>query len=475
MTQHLVPFLAMSGLTATRRLPSPHRERVELPTPSSRRRSGALVLTFAAIGLLSFNTTRVAGYPYSDYIFVVATVIAWGYLLTGKTTGLASARLRKTPPIIIVGIVLLLTGGTLSSLWSLDPFGSMVEVIRLIWITIIWFWLLRALTPDLPTLKILVGCYKWTMLVAALMAFTNYLGITNFGGIGNGGRQLVFLPHPNSLGGALAAVLPLAALDLHRALDGTDKKKSMLASLQVALLAVGIGTTGSMTAMSAAVVGVLTLEIIRFTIRRPTKRRRATPLLPMVLVTIAGASIVVFANTDFPLMERLTGLITGEGSSIVEESVASRPQQNLYVFDQIDRFLLIGVGHDRTTTQAVWDPGDNVLGQSPHNIVAKLLWEAGLVAVIGFLIIMLGTVRHSLLVIRRSKNPALSELTTALLASLVAVNTTGVLNPVITERWYWMPTALIGVAWALRHAEMDAINNGRPRLKDAQASSGRWT
>lgn len=448
----------MPGLTAERQVSS---TRIRSPRPSGRRLShrtnGALILAYVGIALLSFNVVRVSSVAISDYVFAAATLLAWAYIIAGRTRAFTPPSMRQTPQLMLLGIGLLLTGGVLSSLWSLDPFGSMVEVFRLLWITILWFWLFRAVLATPNALRAAIHLFEWTMSVASVIAIADYLGITSLGNSPVTGRESAYFTHPNMLGGALAGCLPFVIVDLQNARNEKDRIRFLTATGQLALLVIALGTTGSMSAMAATISGLITLGVVRLIVRNPHQTKRRNPLAFMAFTIIGGWLLLTVAGSELPVVERFTGIITGEGSSGVQRSVESRPGQNLYVIDQIDRFLIIGLGHDRLSGSSEWEPGDAIIGDSVHNITAKLLWEAGLIAVIGYLIIVLATFRQVWLLVRHSTNSESRTLAGALLASLVAVNISAQMNPVMTERWYWIPTAFIGAAWVLRRRELTSL------------------
>lgn len=434
--------------------------------------SGALILTLLALGLLSFNTYRISDLAISDILFVVATVIVWGYIVVGKTSILSLGATRRTPPLILVGVILLLFGGVISSLWSLDPIASMIRVARLAWITVLWFWLMRTIISRYDVLLLAIAIFNVTMSIAAGIAIIDYLGITNLSNPPKviTGRESAFFTHPNMLGGALAVALPLIIVNLLRTSDADhhiDTRRRALTIAQIVIVVVGIGATGSMTAMAGALTGTLTLGFLHLRARSPRRRRRMTPLVPMMFAGLLATAVVVLSSSDLPVVQRISGFLSGESSG-VERSVESRPQQNLYVLDQIDSFLIIGVGHDPTSSAEAWDADEDTLGRGVHNIVFKLLWEAGLIAVIGYIIILTITVRHAWTLIRYSRGTDFHLTAVALLASFVAANTSAQMNPVITERWYWLPTAFIGVAWTLRYSKLPTSGRGPTQLAVAK-------
>src|SRR5688572_24223095 len=127
------------------------------PRPGGRRRRSRerwnwpLNLSILGLWLLSFNNAVVAGSKLSDWCLGAAGRAVAVNMLTGRTLRLAPMERRRTPPLVLVGTLLLMTGGAASSLFSVDPVASLIEVVRYGSVTLLWFWLLRTVTASRET------------------------------------------------------------------------------------------------------------------------------------------------------------------------------------------------------------------------------------------------------------------------------------------------------------------------------------
>src|SRR5262245_41613534 len=105
-----------------------------------------LALGWLGMATIGLNTVRPAGYPVSDFIFLAMVGVICVKLLVGDESGLAPARARQSSRYVLFGSVILLTAGVLSSFQSWNPEESLTVVVRLGYVTLVWFWVMRAVT-----------------------------------------------------------------------------------------------------------------------------------------------------------------------------------------------------------------------------------------------------------------------------------------------------------------------------------------
>lgn len=421
---------------------------LDLPLTKTVPKTRTLGFTLLTVGMLliSFNTIRFGGgYPLADLFFVAALAITWFNLIAGKTRRLSPRSRRRSPILVLVGSVLLLTGSVLSGFWSFDVNGSTADTIRIAWITVVWFWLLRTLIVEDAALLQVIGAFKISMLIATSVALTNHFGITSFGENRLPGRENAFATHPITLGSSLAVALPFFVMNVGRLRRRKGPPNRIVSFGIIGLMFAAIGTTASLTALVGATMSLVVVGFLLVLVKHPKRRRSQTPFVPLLVLGVSCLGIILLINSSLPVVEKARVVLAGEDSSATQ-SVASRPAQNQYVIDQIDRLLLIGVGHDLESKADSWD--HTIMGEGAHNIFVKILYEAGLIAVIGFIIIQVAVARQLWILTLKFRSTERYPLLVALWGSFAAAMVTAQFGPVITERWYWLPTALITVAWS---------------------------
>jgi O-antigen ligase len=430
----------------------PHRKK------SWRRRlfTGDLAVDLTCVGLatMGFNRWRVADYPISDFVFVAAASVIVLRLLTGRARTLAPAESRRSSVLILFGALIMLTAGTLSSFSAWDPLGSMGVVLRLGWLTLVWFWILRSVTTSRAIFERLLQAWRIALLSSAAIAALGQIGITSWTVANGENRQTAFFGHPNDLAGFLVAGLPIIVLALPR--PATRSRTATLRQLaEIGLMGFGIAATGSMSAVLGAIAGgVATFTAIAVT-RHPGRRRRRHPLFVMSMVAVAAIGLVLLSSSDVPVIARITRL--GDSSSGVNTSVESRGLKDKYVTDRVDELLVVGIGLDPQSGGKV-APIPNASaknqGSGVHNMYLKVLLESGLPALIGLWIIIGTTFRQVWRLMVNTRDDALHPITAALFGSLVTINVFAMFQPTLFHRFYWLPIALVGTLWARRREEL---------------------
>jgi hypothetical protein len=411
----------------------------------------ALLLTTLGIATLCFNKVRVGDWAISDLVFLLAASVVCLKLLAGRTADLAPTAMRKTSPQILVGTLVIVVAGTASSFVSYEPVRSVLMVVRIAWITLAWFWVMRAVCPNRATLNALLRGVRTTVLISCAGAMAGYLGFVQLTQQNNEDREAAFFNHPNELGGLLAMALPLAILGvLSRNRQGENATLVRRAAL-VGAMVTALGTTGSMTAFLSCLAGIVAVALLNLvTLRKVIGRRFRTPLPYMAGALLVIGGLFWLSSSELPVVERFTEL--GEGDAAVSSSVDSRENLNAYVINRLDNSLLTGVGLDSDTSTAV-----NIAGGGAsrvHNMYLKLMYESGVPALVGLAIIVFAVVRQAWLLAVNTRNDELHAVVVGLFGALVAISVFALFQPLFAQRYYWLPVGLIGVIWALRRQEI---------------------
>jgi hypothetical protein len=445
----------------------PGRPRSGAGAPRRRRRRGpqgdyALWLAWLGVVMIGFNTVRIAEYTVSDLIFVLSAGVIVTRLLTGRTRDLAPAEARRSSPLVLVGSLLLLTGATLSSLGAWNPFESMGVVLRLGWLTLVWFWILRSVCVDRRALNKLLRGWRLTLIITAIAGVLGELGVQALQATNAEERQTGFFGHPNELGGLLATGLPLLLLGLPW---GDDERKGtpLLGRLAlVGLVVFSMATTGSISAFFAAILATgITFGSLAFTRREGRPVRRSTPLVVIGLTGVLSLGVLWLSTSDLPIVDRLTRF--SEGSSSVNDSVASRSSLNDFVVGHIDEVLLVGIGLDKgSLDEAIQNGGGNSASLADHasvihNIHLRVLFESGLPALVGlWMLIAVGFGQVRRLLAYTKEDDELRPIAIALFGSMTACNVFALFQPILFHRYYWLPVALTSALWALVRSESRA-------------------
>ena len=422
------------------------------------RNEGGLALQLAFLGMatLGFNRTRVAGLAVSDLLFMACGLVVVIKLLAGDTRDLAAPSARRASSLVLAGSVLLLTFGTLSSLRSWDPLGSMQVVLRFGWLTLVWFWILRLAARNRSALYRLLSGWRIAILVSAFLAVIGQLGLWSGGLYEGENRQMAFFFHPNELASLLVFGLPLIVFDVPRR---PGKEASTLRRVALTgFVAWAVMATGSMTAFFTAIVG-LTVGAIAIPLTRGRYRiRRHTGFVSVGLGTLAVVGLFFASNSELPVFQRFTRF--EQGDSGIENSIEARAEWNQAVIDHLDETLFVGVG-----LQLQSGPLGNVVrigqGESApgaiegvHNMFLKLLHEAGVPALIGLFIVILATLRQTWRTAICSRGTDLYPLAIALLAAIISSNAMAQFGPIAYQRYYWAPIAMATCLWSIRRQEL---------------------
>lgn len=425
----------------------------------------ALVVSLLAMATLSFNATRVGGWSVSDLLFMVSGGVIALKLLANDERFLTPRRGRRGSQLVLAGVVLMLTGATLSALGSWTPLESMMVVVRLGWSTLVWFWILRSVCRDRQALFSLVNAVRVTVLVSAVLAVAGDNGILQVNSKDFGdGRQAAFTYHPGELMNFLIAGFFLVAVPVLVPTGGRHRRLATVGWIAgVVVVTLGIfatGSTSAVVALGAAIVAVVAVVLYSGSAR--VHRRRRTPLTGMLVVAGAVAGVFLLFTSDLPVAERLTGF--ADGTSNLDDSLASRSAANSEIINDFDHYLLVGIG---PFVEEAVGRGNIVSNGKPHNHVhnmhLKMLYEAGLPAMIGLWIIIVTMARQACRLVVSTRGTDLYPIALGIFGGFVAANVSSMFGPTAFARHFWLSFALIGCLWSVRRLELADAHGDRSR------------
>jgi O-Antigen ligase len=398
---------------------------------------------------MSFTYFRAGDVLVSDVLYLAAGIVILGKLLTGNDRDLAPADARRGSTIILVGAILLIASGTLSSIRSWEPMESITVVLRFAWITLAWFWIMRSVCRNRDDLSLLVRAWKLSSLVNACAALLGLFGLA-FVSTYNGDRQVGLSGHPNHLSGHLSATFIFFLLAVPVREDGRGRLWWLIA---LGLVTTANFSSGSITGVMAMAGAIVAVGACYLATRKPRRARRQSPLAPIAFILVIMVGGTLLFTSDLSVVERLAGY--QEGDTYVVESVDSRGERNSRVTENFERYLVVGLGfNDGIGIRAFADEDDPANRNfGVHNMQLGLLYQAGLPALVGCLVILLATVRRLWALLARVDRP-LYMMTLALIGSFTAVGVTSLVQPTLFDRFYWMPVALTGCLWAVRRSEL---------------------
>lgn len=423
------------------------------------------MLGSATMSLTSFRAGQVL---VSDLLFLVAAVIILAKALTGDDSGLAPTAGRRGSNLVLVGSLILLTAGTLSSFRSWDPMASIMVVLRFAWISIIWFWILRTVCRDRDALDRVLHGWRASSLITSGAAILGYMGVA-FVSDQAGDRQVGLSDHPNHLAGQLAATFVFFLLAAPREHDHLSRREKVWWLVALGLNATAMFASGSITGLLSITVGTAVAGGVYLMTNRSRgpRRNRRGPVAPMLVMLLLLGGTAALLTSDLPVVDRI--IRYNEGDQYVQGSVEYRGQTNSVVMERFDEFLVVGLGFNYEAGSSAGGSSDPdnpaVRNYGVHNMVLGLLYQAGLPAVVGAALIVLAAARQLAALLRRT-DPRLYMTALALVGSLVSVNVNALFQPTAFDRFYWMPVAMTGCLFAVRRRELqDAVRtSAEPRI-----------
>lgn len=405
-------------------------------------------------------------FSLSDAVFAATGGVVVIQLLTGDRRGLASARMRRTSHLVLAGAIVLLTAGAISSLGAWNPGGSLLVVARVGYLTLVWFWILRAVTPDRAALDVLLRGWRAGIALVSVAALLDELGLIHISAENDEGRQTAFSAHPNDLAGLLLVALPLIILGLPRRPDRSRRRDMLSRVVLTGLVVWVITTTGSVTGLLSAAVAVLaTLALLVVIPPTRRRRRRRSPLAVMAALAVVPVGLGLLANSDLPVFERIERYQSGDG--YVTDSAEHRSELNSRVIGRFDQWLVIGVGLDSESVFAT-DVVTERIGGGVHNMYLKALLETGLPGTVGLVVLLAATLRAGLLLVANTRRTEVYPVAVALTASAIAACFFANFGPILFQRYFWVPIGLVWCLWAVRREELRVLAAERSRAPAGQ-------
>jgi O-antigen/teichoic acid export membrane protein/O-antigen ligase len=388
-------------------------------------------LYYLGLVFLTLLTFRVAGQvTYSDILFLFSFVLA--------CTELVVARRRVPmllPSLLLIGMALFSLGGLLSTFYSLEAFKSTAVIVRLIFLTVFWFWLGTVVLNSREHVMKAATVWVASAAVCGSAAALQVLGGEGLPLTGElaFGRATGFTAQPNDLGGLTAvAFVPALMLAARRRISVPQRVFSYLLLLLVGGGLILSGSVGGLLAAAAA-------TFVWFAFQR-------TSIESLLVFTALGACVVgvmaVQAVRGAPTpLERIDTVTRSSSESGGAGTLDSRIAIYRVAAASIREHPLVGVGLDLVSVTKPF--GVVSYEYEVHNLVIGTWYKAGLLGLVGIMIAFFAVLRTGWIAILQSKAENEQMLAVALVGSVVAFVTFAMSEPVLFSRYGWISAALL--------------------------------
>ena len=379
---------------------------------------------FYFAGILTVAQTSVrpfAGFTLSDWLFLGSLLAA----LAGLVMQPANAELR-IPRLIVLGVVLFVISGLLSSMGAAEPLQSAARVARFGYLTLVWFWLGTQVLTSRRALRIAVGLWVVSVALDGVAALLQARGVQlPFVGPSVWGRMTGFTEHVNDLGAAAGVALaPALAL----VFTAGRARSVVLWCLALAGVVAGVITSGSVSGMAVGLGAVFAWLVVSV--------RGLRPLVAVVIVLAPCLAVVQLQEAHgLPTPIQRLMSTTGHSDNGRFSTVGTRVQGYEAAWTRLESGGWLGVGLDETS-------GDVGGSLEVHNILLLAWYEAGWLGAVGMIIVLVGSLGTALIAARRAPPGAERLLAVGILSSVAAFVVLSMSMPVLHQRFAWVSVAL---------------------------------
>jgi O-antigen/teichoic acid export membrane protein len=423
----------------------------------SRRSDGEFSLArrlyYVGLAFLALLTFRVGGQvTYSDILFLFSFAFACAELVVVR---------RRVPMmlpfLLLIGMTLFSFGALLSTFHAEEALKSTAVIVRLIFLTVFWFWLgtvvlscrehvVKATTIWVASTAICSAAAALQLVIGDVLPLTGTLYF---------GRATGFTAQPNDLGGLTAvALVPALMLAARRRITVPQRLFSFLLLLLVGSGLIVSGSVGALFAAAGAMFVWLAFQ--------------RTSLESLLIFAAVGACVVGVvtvqalrgAPTPLERIDRVTSSNTTEGAGTLNSRIATYR----VAAAKIKEHPFVGVGLDLVSVTKPF--GVVSYEYEVHNLIIGTWYKTGLFGLAGILIAFLAVLRIGWTAILQSKSEPEQTLAVALLCSVVAFLGFAMSEPVLFSRYGWISAALL---LALRGVQMRGMGFVRERAYEEPA------
>lgn len=384
----------------------------------------------------------------SDIFFLAA--LAW----TVAELALRRGRMPfDIPRPLLLALLVFLIGGVASATASRAPVQSLAVLVRVAYITVVWFWLGMILLekPEHLRLAVVLWVASIALSGAAALAQLSFGDILPHGAAEPPGRYSGLTEHVNDLGGSAGIVFVPALVVL--AIPGG---RTLARIGQLCLLALVIAASvlsGSVGGALAAGMGL----IVWLSSKRVRRGYTGSLMLPVAVCVIAALLLGAGGATESPLQR----ISTAAGPSSARSTLSIRTATIDVALQHIRREPFVGVGLDIPSSSVeVATPGvPRPHAYQIHNVLVASWYGAGLLGLLGIAVMLasLLVVGCQCLVAARTGEESLMAL--GLSSALCSFLVFAMGAPVLFQRYGWISAALLLVVRAqqIRRAASEQV------------------
>jgi hypothetical protein len=399
---------------------------------------------FAMAGMATVGMTavRIGSWTVSDLLFLASSLMIVLRLLTGSRRHLAPVVARRTSPALLIGIAVLTVGALLATVYrSFAPAESLEALVRVWYITIIWFWTVRSVSSSVRTFRRLLLAAIIGAVAHSLVGIYQDVSGLNAGSPG-WGRSRGLGDHYGDFGISVGSFVPILAV--WRPAAKATARREMWRLGAILILVAGVGASGSMTPVGALIIGtIVALVLPKLASRAAGERRR---IVVPVLAAIAAIVLVMTGTVDLPVQTRFEELTAGDTD--VTGSAQSRVDMARVAVDGVVDSPLVGVGFDGLSGGLLLDDGASQI----HSFYFRIAFEAGILGLLGLLIILFVIHRQGWQLLRYTAGGSVAWLPAGVMGSVTMVLTSAMFGPVLYGRLSWLPIALVNALYGLGRA-----------------------
>ena len=385
------------------------------------------LLYYAGVLLLGIVTLRVGGQvTYSDTLFLFSFLLVCAVLVVAR---------RRVPvgipALLLLGICIFSLGGLVSTFEAYEPIKSGAVVLRLIFLTVFWFWLGIVVLDRREQVRRATGLW---VLSAAITGAAALLQLAAGDVIPNTdlvfGRSTGFTGHPNDLGGITAVALVPALMLATR--SGLSPLRRGGAFVVVLLVGGGLIASGSVGALLAAGIATFVwLALARMSFHS------------WLLFVVAVVAVQHSRGAPTPL-DRVAHVTTPSGAAPAgagSGSVEARVSIYRVAVSRIADDPFVGVGLDLVSITKPF--GIESYQYDVHNLVIGTWYKAGLFGLAGLLIALFAIFRAGRLALVASGSADEHREAAGLTSAVVAFVVFSMSEPILYSRFGWIAPALL--------------------------------
>lgn len=381
-------------------------------------------LFYAGLATLAEITVRRGPFTISDWLFLAALLVAVGDTILRRRS-IAS---RAIPRAFVLGVAVYAAGAVFSSINAASPRASLVDIARVVYLLLAWFWLTATVLQNTQQIRRAMNWWTISVAVTALGAVAQVVfGFTISGGYASYGRATGFTNHVNQLGGAAAiALVPAAMLAVF-----PRQRAFQYVVAYAVLIAVGFGLTlsGSVDGLITAALGLLLWVLLGV-------RRRLTIAIA-VGAAVVGLLVFTVATQQKHVASPFSrlSLVAAEGGP-QSGTLISRVDTYRVAWERIQKDPFLGVGSDVGSRVAIRD-------FEVHNIFLSRWFTSGLLGLIGFVLALGALFSVAWRTMIEADGDDETLLARGLFIAVIAFLAFAQGAPIVFDRFAWVPVALL--------------------------------